>query len=68
MIAIHDFGIETIHKNMAGPEILKSKLSSGLTMIDRNKSSGPDVIIIMMVSFLDDFSIAKIISKNIIKK
>lgn len=44
---------------MQGPEILKSKVISALTMMHINKTTGQDGVIIEMLLALDDLGIDK---------
>ena len=49
-----------IRKNMEGPEILRSEVRAAIAKMKRNKTAGPDKIVIEMVTALEDFGIEKV--------
>ena len=49
-----------IRKKMEGPEILKSEVRAAMAKMQRNKSAGPDEIVIELVTALEDFKIEKV--------
>ena len=49
-----------IRKNMEEPEILKSGVRAAMAKMKRNKSAGPDEIVIELLTALEDFGIEKV--------
>ncbi|MCH9665805.1 MAG: hypothetical protein K0U41_08180 [Gammaproteobacteria bacterium] len=49
-----------IHKNLDGPNILKSEVRAALAKMKRNKAAGPDEIVTEMITALEEFGIEKL--------
>ena len=45
---------------MEGPEILRSEMRAAMTKMKRNKTAGPDEIVIEVVTALEDIGIEKV--------